>query len=81
MKQEIFQSYLSSFPAGFDFDFGILATLNLINFLFKFVKKKKKKRKEKKKRDFAEFSSRDFLFLNYAELILNKIMINKCEYK
>ena len=49
MKQEIFQSYLSSFPAGFDFDFGILATLNLINFLFKFAKKKKeKKRKEKK---------------------------------
>ena len=79
MKQEIFQSYLSSFPAGFDFDFGILATLNLINFLFKF--EKKKKRKEKKKRNFAEFSSRDFLFLNYAELILNKIMINKCEYK
>lgn len=77
MKQEIFQSYLSSFPAGFDFDFGILATLNLINFLFKFAKK----RKEKKKRNFAEFSSRDFLFLNYAELILNKIMINKCEYK
>ena len=79
MKQEIFQSYLSSFPAGFDFDFGILATLNLIKFLFKFAKKKK--RKEKKKRNFAEFSSRDFLFLNYAELILNKIMINKCEYK
>ena len=79
MKQEIFQSYLSSFPAGFDFDFGILATLNLINFLFKFAKKKK--RKEQKKRNFAEFSSRDFLFLNYAELILNKIMINKCEYK
>ena len=78
MKPEIFQSYLSSFPAGFDFDFGILATLNLINFLFKFAKKK---RKEKKKRNFAEFSSRDFLFLNYAELILNKIMINKCEYK
>ena len=79
MKQEIFQSYLSSFPARLDFDFGILETLNLINFLFKF--EKKKKRKEKKKRNFAEFSSRDFLFLNYAELILNKIMINKCEYK
>ena len=47
MKQEIFQSYLSSFPAGFDFDFGILATLNLINFLFKFAKKKKEKKRKK----------------------------------
>ena len=64
MKQKIFQSYLSSLPTGFDFNFRTLATLNLINFFLKFAQKKEKKKHTHRDTTLAEFTS-------YAELSLN----------